>query len=275
MYNEKKSPRLPILSCISEAYEFLWTNRSDFVLMSALPVFILALVHTAAFSVFPQQGPTPSINAVAVRETAAAFLYAMFGVAWHRRFLRETEQITFWEALRWDSRKTLFFIRFIAAAFCATAAAFPIFVILLTDQSKLTVLSTIAGNIGIGLRPLIALLTIAAISIWMLIFTRLSLWLPATAVDEKHTIVSVWSLGKSNGWSLVAITIGAMLPLVFLISFALSLVVSVIVGLGIQSHLTGHFILGLALGFTKYLALAAEITALSIAYKKLSTPAAY
>tara|TARA_B100001093_G_scaffold340624_1_gene325414 strand:- start:498 stop:1322 length:825 start_codon:yes stop_codon:yes gene_type:complete len=273
MYNEKKPPRLLILGCISEAYEFLWINRADFVLMSALPVVILALVHTAAFSVFPQQGPTPSINAIAVRETAAGFLYAMFGVAWHRRFLRETEQTTIWEALRWDARKTLFFIRFITAAFCATAAAFPIFAILLTDARNLTVLSTIAGNIGIGLRPLIALLTIAAISIWMLIFTRLSLWLPATAIDEKHTIVAVWSLGRSNGWSLVAITIGAMLPLAFLISFALSLVVSIITGLGIQSNLTGHFIMGLALGFSKYLALAAEITALSIAYKKLTAPA--
>ncbi|MEE2932338.1 MAG: hypothetical protein VX941_02825 [Pseudomonadota bacterium] len=273
MYNEKRSHRLPILSCISEAYEFLWSNRADFILMSALPVFILALVHTAAFSVFPQQGSTPPINAIAVRETAAAFLYAMFGVAWHRRFLRETEQVTVWEALRWDARKTLFFIRFITAAFCATAAALPIFAILFTDGSKLTFLSTIAGNIGIGLRPLIALLTIAAISIWMLVFTRLSLWLPATAVDEKHTIVSVWSLGESNGWSLVAITIGAMLPLIFLVSFAVSLVVFIITGLGIQSNLTGHFIMGLALGFTKYLALAAEITALSIAYKKLSKPA--
>ena len=75
MYNEKKSHRLLILSCISEAYEFLWTNRADFVLMSALPVFILALVHTIAFSVFPQQGSTLPINAIAVRETAAAFLY--------------------------------------------------------------------------------------------------------------------------------------------------------------------------------------------------------
>ena len=81
MYNEKKSSRLLILGCISEAYEFLWTNRADFVLMSALPVFILALVHTAAFSVFPPQGLNPSINAVAARETAAVFLYAMFGVA--------------------------------------------------------------------------------------------------------------------------------------------------------------------------------------------------
>jgi len=241
--------------------------------MSALPVFILALVHTAAFFIFPQEGPTPSINAIAVRETAAVFLYAMFGVAWHRRFLRETEQITFWEALRWDARKTLFFIRFITAAVCATAAAFPIIAILLADASNLTVLSTIAGNIGITLRPLIALLTIAAISIWMIIFTRLSLWLPATAVDEKHTIASVWLLGKSNGWGLVAITIGAMLPLAFLISLALSIVASIVTVLGIQANLTGHFIMGLALGFTKYLALAAEITALSIAYKRLTTPA--
>ena len=264
--------KLPILACISESYEFLWSHRSEFLRMCALPVLILAFVHTIAFSIFPQQGLSPPIKAFALREAAAIFLYAMFGVAWHRRFLRRTEQITIWEALRWDSRKTLFFIRFITVAICATIAALPIFLILLFESKTLDGLSIFSGSIGINQRNLIVILVFVSASLWMLIFTRLSLWLPAAAVDEKHSIISIWRLGKENGWSLVAITLGAMLPLAFLISLALSLVVSIVTSLGIQSNLTGLLITGLALGFTKYLALAAEITALSIAYRKLSSP---
>ena len=79
-------------------------------------------------------------------------------------------------------------------------------------------------------------------------------------------------IGKRKRLELSSNHFRAMLPLAFLISLALSLVVSIVTSLGIQSNLTGLLITGLALGFTKYLALAAEITALSIAYRKLSSP---
>jgi len=49
-----------------------------------------------------------------------------------------------------------------------------------------------------------------------------------------------------------------------------SFVQSFVTGLGMNSHLTGRLITALASGFCNYVTLAAEITALSIAYRQLS-----
>ncbi|HAA91875.1 MAG TPA: hypothetical protein DCS82_13185 [Rhodospirillaceae bacterium] len=272
MNDQQTPPRLAIFACIGEAYDFMWSNRADFFRMSALPVLILAFVHTVAFTVFPQTTDLPSVKAIATRETAAMFLYAMFGVAWHRRFLRHSEQTTFWEALRWDGRKTLFFLRFILAVVCATLAALPPILILMIGGGGMTLVSSAAGTVGMAPGHLLTFLIVIAFAVWLIVFTRMSIWLPATAIDERYSFVGAWGLGRNNSWTLVGITLGAMLPLMLIISVALSFVVSILVGLGIQTNLTGLFLAGLALGFAKYLALAAEITALSVAYQKLSRP---
>ena len=257
--------KLPILACISESYEFLWSHRSEFLRMCTPCVNFSLCAHHCLFNLSSTRfKPT---NSLCFARGSSNFLYAMFGVAWHRRS-PPTEQITIWEALRWDSEDVILYTFHYSGHLCHDSTS--IFLILLFE-SKTDGLSIFSGSIGINPRNLIVLVFVSA-SLWMLIFTRLSLWLPAAAVDEKHSIISIWRLGKENGWSLVAITLGAMLPLAFLISLALSLVVSIVTSLGIQSNLTGLLITGLALGFTKYLALAAEITALSIAYRKLSSP---
>ena len=269
MFDQQTPNRLGIFLTISEAYEFLWANRNDFARMSALPVLILAFADVIAIAFFPMQDGRITYQAWAVRLVPAVFLYVMFSVAWHRRFLRSSETSTFWEALRWDGRKTVFFIRLISIFLCvALISLSPTIIIAIIGF----IISTMSGVIGMSAVPPqgISLLgSTIVMTIALLLYARLSLWLPATAVDERYGPTAIWRLGQGNSWSLVGITLGAALPMM-LGAFAIgSFVQSFVTGLGINGHLTGRLITALASGFCNYVTLAAEITALSIAYRKL------
>ena len=273
MFNQQLSNRLSIFPAISEAYEFLWENRNDFARMSALPVVILAFADVIAIALFPPQESGITYEAWAARLLPAAFLYVMFSVAWHRRFLRSSETSTFWGALRWDGRKTIFLFRLVGIFLCVALISLSPTIIVVIIGGILSMMSGAAGTSvvapqGIGLLGSAVVMTIA-----LLLYARLSLWLPATAVDEKYGPVAIWTLGQGNSWSLAGITLGAALPLMLGTIAITSFVHSSLMGLGLDTHLTGRFITALASGFCNYVTLAAEITALSIAYQKLSRPA--
>lgn len=274
MYDQQTPPRLAIFACIGEAYEFLWANRADFVRMSALPVLILALASVIAVALFPAaDARMVSYKALAVTILPAIFLYVMFSVAWHRRFLYPEESNTFWEALRWDGRKTLFFLRLIGIFLCVALISLSPTIILTIVGGVMSALSGAAGAPASTLQGIGFLGTAIVLAIALLVYARLSLWLPATAVDEKFGLAAIWLLGRENSWTLLGITLGAALPAGFVAIFIGSAAHGLVTSLGIEENLTGRFIAALVTDFCRYVTLAAEIAALSVAYRKLSRPA--
>jgi hypothetical protein len=273
MFDQGTPTQLPIIQSIRASYEFLWTNRHDFMRMCALPALILGFADVIAIALFPPVDGKITYQALAVMVAPALFLYVMFSVAWHRRFLRPSENSTIWEALRWDARKTVFFLRLVAIFVCVAVISLSPTIILTIVGGLLSIVSGAAGASAAIPQGISIFATGIVMTIALVLYARLSLWLPATAVDEKHTILSVWTLGRGNAWTLLGITLGAALPLMFFAILVTSSVQSMAHGLGIDSNLTGRFISALTAGFTNYLTLAAEITALSIAYQKLSRPA--
>jgi hypothetical protein len=273
MFDQPSPNRLAIFPAIGEAYEFLWANRNDFARMSALPVLILAFADVIAIALFPLQEGRVTYQALAVMLAPAVFLYAMFSVAWHRRFLRSSETSTFWEALRWDGRKTVFLLRLVAIFLCVALISLSPTIIVAIVGGILSIMSGAAGASVVAPQGIGLLGSAVVMMIALLLYARLSLWLPATAVDDKYGPVAIWTLGQGNSWSLVGITLGAALPMMIGAIAIASFVQSFVMGIGINTHLTGRFIAALASGFCNYVTLAAEITALSIAYQKLSRPA--
>jgi hypothetical protein len=274
MYEQPDAPRLPIFPTIQQSYEFLWSNRDDFFRMSAAPVVILALVEvlaTALYPVKPGTGVTPQLLAILI--VPSAILYVMFSVAWHRRFLKSSEHVTFWVALRWDKRKTLFLIRLVGIFLCVALISASPTIILTIVGGLLSIMSGAAGGsaaapAGIGMIGMAIVLTIA-----LLLYARLSLWLPATAIDEQYSLIAIWQLGRGNSWNLLGITLGAALPLMLIAILFAGALSGILLGSGLEGNLTGRFIAGLVGVFCNYVVLAAEITALSIAYRTVSRPA--
>ena len=119
------------------------------------------------------------------------YFFIIFAVNCHRLFLEKDVPDGIFETLRWNKRNTKFllasFVLAISMAICIVPFLFvslPIFFNM--DKSQLyfyTVKSIIMLPIGY-------------------VFSRLSLILPATAVDQNSSWSTAWAISKGYGWSL-------------------------------------------------------------------------
>ena len=191
-------------------------------------------------------------------------LYAMFAVAWHRRYLIPEERPTVWSALRWDARKTRFLLRLIITSVLGLlVVSVPLLAAGLAATGSLVALTS-------GDFPLLDMVytsfagLIVGLIFLYLIYGRLFLCLPAAAIDDPADLKEIWRLGRHNTWQLfwIAMMVGA--------PFA-----------GVSSMWSGWVEMASALGMTAslivifgeqaltYAGIAIGVSALSICYRRL------
>jgi hypothetical protein len=275
--------KLPIIDTVFEAFHFVWGNRIDLARMIAAPVFALAILQLVLATLVPIQTPDDA-KAITGMQKVVLFLgvlfsiafYSMFAVAWHRRCLRPEEQTTIWTALKWDRRKSLFLIRFILISILSALGTLPVVVIL-----SIVVFVLAAGGASLsggtadpssagGLANFLSVILVGLVfCITMLIGARLSLLLPATALDQKLTWTETWVLGRGNTMQLFAIFLMAVAPASLLVIFLQIVARAISVGTGLGGTLTFIFIAQLVLNFAYYIGVATSVSALSISYRKL------
>jgi len=269
--------KLMIRETVFEVFHFLWANRLDLVRMIAAPVLALAILHVALANVFKgyapeQEGGISMLQFLALIVAVAlpAVFYVMFAVAWHRRCLRPEEQTTILAALKWDRRKTRFLLRFILISVISVIAALPVLVIS----------SIIGGTGGLGMGAsgagsattatlifqVVKMLTIFAV---MLVQVRLSLLLPATALDQKLTLAEAWSIGQGNSWRLLGVLLLSVAPAMVIVLLVGSAVGAISQATGLGGMLTYRFVAQLAVDFASYIVVAASVSALSMSYRAL------
>ena len=259
-----------------KVYQFLWESRRDLLAMITVPVLALSLLSVAAGLAVPRDATTAEqVGAGGMLATIAVLIvstlfYVMFAVAWHRRCLKPQEQTTIMTALKWDPRKTRFLFRSLAIAVVLLSVALPVAIILSILGGSIAFFSTVGGADQKAVpTTLIFFATIIIGGLFMLINGRLSLWLPAAAVDEPSTMLEAWNLGQGNTWRLAGIILLACAPgfLFFLVADGMVRGFSQVAGIG--GSLTYTLFATLILNLANYIVIASGVSAVSFCYRQL------
>ncbi|MEM9681959.1 MAG: hypothetical protein AAF942_01725 [Pseudomonadota bacterium] len=270
--------KLSIRNTVFEVFQFLWDNRLDLVRMMAAPVVALSILGIGISALFRDFDPAAEEASISGLQFVGLIIglalpmlfYVMFAVAWHRRCLRSEEQTTILTALRWDRRKTLFLFRFIMISIIAGLSTLPILVIGgIVGATGALGLGAAGGGGPNTPEQLIVFLNLILIFVFMLVQVRLSLLLPATAIDQKLTLAETWTIGRGNSWRLLSILLLSMAPAMLVLIVVGSAMGAISQATGLGQAMTVEFVVRLVFNLAYYIVIAASVSALSISYREL------
>jgi hypothetical protein len=270
--------RLPVFATIVEAFSFCWQHRVDFYFLALPPVIVLSILSSLIGVLFPVDTMEKiqldflssqinlSINSVANPSIGLSWLnlvngfiffvmaliFPLYSVAWHRIFLVQTENLVIKDYYKWRYRHWYFLwanIKIVLLIMPIVLGGFAI---------------TLASFV---LAPVVGIFLIFFVSIC---YARLSMWLPAAALDNKIEFSDVLLLTKGNGWQLAAILIITGLTTGLLERLALGIIITASKSIGVIGDLTQSLITSWAIYIIMYAGMAVGITALSLAYRKLT-----
>lgn len=274
--------KLPVFGVIGESYAFVWNMQKAFWLLCMPPVVILAILSGVAYAlvvlfgdsnsayfanplhVDPQKGPenlgmTIFVWVVFLLIYAAVFI--MYSVAWHRVYLQPSLSVSVREAYQWTWRQMRFLLTYIKIALMMIA-------IVLIPMT----LSGLFGAIGSPAGAFFAFVSVPAFIGAFWVYARMSILLPAVAVDRPMTIKQAFELTQGNGWRLFWIVLLVTMPVSFVSQIIVFGMSSLAVGLDVATTLTATLLIGLVSVYFGFFGIAVLVSALSISYAKLYGP---
>lgn len=235
---EEATNSLPVVSTIRSAANRLWDARKSLFQLLVLAGLVNGFLNWMLFASSENYTSTSFLA-----DAAKVLVYTVLAVRVHRLVLgAENSGLGL---VRWTSRETRF-LGWLLVVYCCVVLIFAVLALLMG------VLGAMASMPQAGWWWMAPLMFIAALPAAFL-FVRLSVLLPATAVDQRRTIAWAWALTEGNGWRLVLV-----LCLVPMLLATLMPVFEV-------SSLLGWVTLGLLLAVLT----AFEIAILSVAFKSL------
>lgn len=264
---------------IGRSFGYVWAERSEFIKMASLPIIVLSILSAVLWLVYPPEPlPAPQGELSAEEATALilsqafgggrlwemladALLYVMFAVAWHRFFLVEDEETTVARALSWDANKTYFLFSLIGVFLAAAIAGVPI---VLGFQLVLGGMAA-PGSSGAGF----LFGTLMAVMFYTM--GRLSLVFPAAAVGLRIGLRGAWNLSKGSGWRMAMILMLPYIPTFVAILIMATVLHGVLDAVGMADAATGKLIMALGTQAVAYFGLAVGVSALSMAYRELTS----
>lgn len=260
MNDSSPQTELNVYGCITTAYKYAWANRHELVKLASGPVVLLSLIVTILQILFP--GPIydfdPEAKKVMMNDRlpiellVRGIFYVMFAVAWHRKWLAPDEDITVAAALKWDGRKTRFFLRSILIFIFSALATIPMLLVV--------------GFLQIALPTLGILGLFALFTVFFIAWARFSLWLPACAADDPVDLARIWFSTRGNSWRMVGVCLFPQLPIAVIFMVAQGVLGALLTGLGLAETMTGMFVFVLVSQAINYFGVAVAVSALSIAY---------
>jgi hypothetical protein len=196
-------PPFSVRATVDQALSLLWRLRDDLLRLACVP-FVATFAASALAAIWP--GAFTRLVAV----LASIALLMLFSVAWLRLLLLGPAAAGTGMPLRWSRRETTFLLRWVAVNLVpAIGAAVPLSLLLLDEGRSATLLGVL----------LIAAIVFAA----MLIQARLSLVLPAVAVDHAYRLADSWRDTADCGVALLISLVLTNLP-ILICAFGLELV---------------------------------------------------
>lgn len=255
---------LPLSNIVNEAISDTWDNRRDVVAYAFLPVLAVSIVSIATTAVIgdlqvivdnPEEvapGDAARISfALLISWIARLALYTVFAVAWHRRVLVGPEATSIGAAMRWGPRQWRFFRRLFVLFANLFVCIFFLSLLLMPVLPAFFVLGVLLIATGY-------------------IYGRAALALPAAATDTPMTFRESVRLTRGTGGQMFVATVVLPLAIILFGGLIVLLVAGSFAGL-VTASITAQFIVSLAAQTINYIGFAVGITALSLAYRHLTT----
>jgi hypothetical protein len=191
--------KLPVIAVIKEALETVWQKRRRLALAIAGIILLMSILDIASKELIDEATTIWSELAITFIGLLA---FTLFAVTCHRVILLEEDAVPSYGIFSWSARETRFFgwstigALVFLAVFILLRLALPLSSIWLSSVEAISWL-----GYAIILLP------------GAYLFSRLSILLPATALDNRHGIAWAWRITEHNGWrmTLMAAVIPGMI----------------------------------------------------------------
>ena len=242
--DDKSKPYpLPAGLIIKDAFSHSWLYRTEITKAIAFPflgLIVLSFIYDSYLNNF-------GFFAKIIYELLHATIFTLLAVTCHRLVLLGRESVPKFGILSLSMREVRFFSWIILGVICGY---------LIMNATKMVAFLIFKSD------NWFFVLQVIFIPLWLYIYSRLSVVLPATAIDKKADLAWAWNITKTNGVRLMIISAVIMLSVLLVSVMAVGTVIYFIFNKGA--------LFNLSLSFSGYLAVIVDIIALSFAYKYLT-----
>ena len=201
LYHDEKKPLililpLPVWAILAQAFRTSWERRAAFFRVAALPMLLLIIM-----GILPYQNNSGIF--LAVNTIANMLVFTVFAVHSHRVILQHEDYVAFSHQLTWGYRETRF-LGWSVVIFFGILFIFLLFAALLAG-----IIAALTGFKSVEF----FLLPAAGYAVYVI--ARLSLLLPAVAIDQPLEMGGAWRSTVGNGLRLMVILVApTIIPLV-------------------------------------------------------------
>lgn len=257
---------------IKEAILLLWIRRQHFWPLLALPVALTTLLYLGDYWLL-----SDSPRSVGILLQIPNFLiFSFFAVACHRSILIGEHSVSRFGIPGWPHREFRFFLWLIVIYIIG--GMFLLFISEVVDRC-VGFIGTFLGEelkefwlrlSGSKSRVLFPWTLLGLIPCGYLI-GRLSLLLPAIAVDDQASLRSAWSQSKGNGWRM-ALLVGWIPILIHILEQIIAVYLNFYIGSQFTSYSLGVYValFSVSEAFVRYTFFTIEVAILSLSFLKLS-----
>ena len=244
--------RLPVWATVAGAYADAARDADALARLAFGPVLALSLMVALAHLL-----PWPSGPSAALFLVAQLLLGVIFASACQRRLLVGGEPDSVMAALAWQRRHWIY-LRATLLVLAVTIAG--------STAAGMALVAAAGGALSASAGALLAPPCLVA-SIY--VSSRLSIMLPAAAVDAPARPADGWRLTQGNGWRLALVNLIAALPLAFANAGAVVLLEQLREGFALTESATAAFLGALAINAVSFAGLGVSALALALAYRGL------
>jgi hypothetical protein len=219
---------VPVFATAMASFRFVLAHRRELVRVGLVAVPALLILDLALATVDSRRISDYGVSGAAVKTLAELVLRAVIAsallVAWHRVVMLGGRAGRFMPALGFGRRELRYLFVWVLlsggflAAFAATAAvAVAVQFTAMVGAYLVLLLFGLSKTIVIGHKDqLMIVLWISlffAVPVASYVAGRLSLVLPALAVDRRRPFRQAWRMSAGNGWRLVAASLIVLIPM--------------------------------------------------------------
>ena len=275
--------KLPVWEITAHTYRFFWAERRQFWLLAVPAIAVVSLLASVAEwraaagaervdlieeGAVVLQTPVTVLFLAAISTFAKVWAYVCYSIAWHRSYLVPGEHVTIGSCYLWGARQWQFLWALVKISVVLTLIILAVIlpVSLLAGMSA----SQMEPGVFLSMGPSIFIMFFVAAVLIGATYMRLTVLLPAVAIDEGTSISRVWALTRGNALRLLGIVILVSIPMAILL-----LLVGGILGITASwapeyGPLTLTLIQNMIDQFLSYIYIAIGISALSVSYKQLA-----